>query len=245
VQFNDAAAQGHALMAATEAHLDALEHSAFAAEAAVAEDGVPVFCYVPASAGDAMACACAAVALACTALHNACCAAYGAENGAMSAHHLQADYGEAMVLASLAFKEASAYACARTCAARAMEACGGLIKAQLQARSMVYGGMSPRGSVHDITNVYIMRNARRVKHYCSCQLLHVSAAATLAHACLQLDCNAPADAAQHFDCCAMLFLFLAQPSLHTASLLRAVECKGATFRRVIVLRLHNASRDSV
>jgi hypothetical protein len=249
VQFNDAAAQGRALMAAAEAHLDALEHSAFAAEAAVAEDGVPVFCYVPGSAGDAMACACAAVALACTALHNARCAAYGAENGALSAQDLQADYGEAMVLASLAFKEASAYACARTCAARAMEVCGGLIKAQLKTRSVVYGGMSPRGVAHDVTHDYIMRNARRVKHYCSCQLLHVSAAATFAHACLQLDCNEPADAVQQFDCCALLFLFLAQPSLHTACLLRTVECKGAMHPRVIVMRgialLQSAASDSV
>jgi hypothetical protein len=61
VQFDDAAAQGRALLAAAEAHMDALEHSVFAGEGG-GGDGVPHFCCLSTSAGDAMACACAAAA---------------------------------------------------------------------------------------------------------------------------------------------------------------------------------------
>jgi hypothetical protein len=61
VQFDDAAAQGRALLAAAEAHMDALEHSVFAGEGG-GGDGVPHFCCLSSSAGDAMACACAAAA---------------------------------------------------------------------------------------------------------------------------------------------------------------------------------------
>lgn len=226
VQFNDAAAQGRALIAAAETHLDALEHSVFAIGAAGFGDDIPYFCQVPASADDAMARACAAVALGCTALHNARCAEYGAENG-LRAQELQADYAEAIVLASLAFKEAGAYVCARTIAARAMEECGGFIKSQLKARCATSDSKSPRQSHHTM-HAYILVNFKRVKFYSSCKLLNVSAAAAYAHACILQDCNLHADAIQQFDCCATLFSFLAQPSLLAASLLHAAECESAT-----------------
>ena len=211
-------------MAAAETHLDALEHSVFAVGAVSANDGIPYFCRSPASAADATECACTAVAFACTALHNARCPEYGAENGAQAKLELQAEYVEAIVLASLAFKDAGAYVCARTCAARAMDLCGGLITSQLKMRSMASEGMSPR-LLHDMIHAHILRNFKRVKFYCSCQLLHVCAAATFAHAGLLLDCNSPADAVQQFECCALLFLFLGQPSLHAACLFRTAECE--------------------
>ncbi len=225
VQFNDAAAQGRALIAAAETHLDALEHSVFVVGAVSCGDDIPYFCQVPASAGDAMACACAAVALGCTALHNARCAEYGVDN-ALRTQELQADYAEAIVLASLAFKEAGAYVCARTIAARAMEECGGFIKSQLKARCTTSDSKSPRQSDHTM-HAYILANFKRVKFYSSCRLLNVSAAAAFAHACILQDCNLHADAVQQFDCCATLFSFLAQPSLLAASLLHAAECESA------------------
>lgn len=225
VQFNDAAAQGRALIAAAGTHLDALEHSVFAIGAVSYGNDIPYFCQVPASAGDAMACACAAVALGCTALHNARCAEYGVENG-LQAQELQADYAEAIVLASMVFKDAGAYVCARTIAARAMEVCGGFIKSQLKARCSTPDSKSPRQS-DQMMHSYILVNFKRVKFYCSAQLLNISAAAAFAHACIMQDCNLHADAVQQFDCCAAIFSFLAQHSLLAASLLHAAECESA------------------
>ncbi len=211
-------------MAAAAAHMDALEYSVFAGDHASAREDVPYFCCLPGSAVDAMACACAALALSCSALHNSLLEDFGVED-VLGLQQGQADFGEAIVLASLAFKDAGAYVSARTCAARAMELCRGLIKLQLKSRCMVSESRSPR-ELQDDLNTFIMRNLKRVKFYTSCQLLHISAAATYAHACLLQDCNMPADAVRQFECCSLLFSFLAQPSLHATCLLRASECEG-------------------
>ena len=105
----------------------------------MARDDAPHFCYLPASAADAMACACAAAAAACCALHNALCDGYG--KGGDGAEELQAEYAEALVLASLAFKEAGAYVSARTCAARAVEECVRLMGLQVQGGGWVCVGV--------------------------------------------------------------------------------------------------------
>jgi hypothetical protein len=220
IQFNDEAAQGRALMAAAAAQMDALEHSVFAVEDASAGVDVPDFCCLPASAGDAVSCSCAAAALCCNAFHNARCAAfYEASNGA-GVQDLQAEYAEAVVLASLAFKEAGAYVSARTCAARAMDMCEEIVKLQMKARAS-------HTQTWDSEHSYILQksNLKRFKFYCCCQLLHVTAASVFAHACLLQDCNSPADAALQFEFCAAIFSFLDQTSLHVACVLRAVECK--------------------
>jgi hypothetical protein len=238
VQFNDAAAQGRALIAAAAAHMDALEHSVFARESVSGSDDVPYFCCLPGSATDAMACACATVALGCAALHNSLCDDFGVED-ALVAQQRQADYGDAIVLASLAFKDAGAYVSARTCAARATDVCRELIKLQLKSRSIVSESRSPRDS-SDPVHTYIMRNLKRVKFYSSCQLLHVTAASIYAHACLLQDCNLPADAVQQFECSALLFAFLDQPSLHATCLLRTSECEGVQHVAVAMARVLQA-----
>ncbi len=224
VQFNDAAAQGRALLAAAAAHLDALEHSVFTGDDASIGHDASCFCSLPSSAVDAMACACATSALGCSALHNSLLQDFGVDD-VLGLQQGQADYSEAIVLASLAFKDAGAYASARTCTAWATNICADLIKLQLRSRSAAAESTSPRQSevaVHTL----IMRNLKRVKFYCSCQLLHITAAVTYAHACLLQDCNLPAEAVQRFECCSQLYLFLSQPSLHAACLLRASECEG-------------------
>jgi hypothetical protein len=225
VQFNDSASQGRALLAAACAHMDALEHSVFSEEGRVSAVDVPYFCSLPASAGDAMASACAAVALGCCALHNALCEGYNARED-LGSLALQAEYAEAVVLASLALKDAGAYASACSCAARAQDLCRQALSLQLKARCSISAGTSPR-SLDDSVHVFILRNFKRIKFYCSSQLLHVTVAAIYAHACLLQDCSKPADAAHQFECCSSLFSFLALPSLQAACLLRAVECKAS------------------
>jgi hypothetical protein len=227
VQFNDSAAQGRALMAAAAAHMDALELSVFSGDNASVGDDVPFFCCLPGSAADAMACACATSALGCTALHNSLLQDFGVED-VLGVQQGQADYSEAIVLASLAFKDAGAYVSARTCAARAIDICRELIQLQLKSRSMASEGRSPRQS-NDAVHTFIMRNLKRVKFYSSCQLLHITAAAIYTHACLLQDCNLPTEAVHQFECCSQLFSFLTQPSLRASCLLRASECKGNAF----------------
>jgi hypothetical protein len=85
-----------------------------------------------------------------------------------------------------------------------------------------------------------MRNLKRVKFYSSCQLLHVTAASIYAHACLLQDCNLPADAVQQFECSALLFAFLDQPSLHATCLLRTSECEGVQHVAVAMARVLQA-----
>ncbi len=220
IQFNDEAAQGHALMAAAAAQMDALEHSVFSDEDASAGIGVPDFCCLPASASDALSCACAAAALCCSAFHNARCAAFYEASDGCGVQEMQVLYAEATVLASLVFKEAGAYVSARTCAARAMDMCEEMVKLQMKERASYT-------QAEDSENSYFLQksNLKRIKFYSCCQLLHVTAASVFAHACLLQDCNLPADAALQFEFCAALFCFLDQMSLHVTCLLRAAECK--------------------
>jgi hypothetical protein len=195
----------------------------------------------------------------CTALHNALSESFG--SGEEGAEELQLEHAEAIALASLAFKDAGAYVSARTCVARALEACVGLIRLQVCVRACVFvrlcvcllayawarlirlqlkareGGMVARagrlsskmigwGQPEEAADAYVLQNLKRIKMLCSCQLVHVTASALFAHACLLQDCSAPAAAAVQFDCAANVLQWLQQPTLRAASLLRAVECEG-------------------
>ena len=127
-----------------------------------------------------------------------------------------------------------ARACVCVCVCLLASVCvGAFNRLQLKAREGGIGARGGRlsskmidgGQPEEPADAYVLQNLKRIKMFSSCQLVHVTASALFAHACLLQDCSTPAAAAVQFDCAANLLQWLQQPSLRAASLLRAVECE--------------------